>query len=477
MFDVIIVGAGVVGCAVARELSKYKGKFLVLERNNDVSCGTTKANSGIVHAGFDAKVGSKKAYFNVLGAKMYPKLAGELNFPFKQNGAFVLAFDEDKDGVLDDLLNRAKLNGVDGCEILSGDEIRKIEPNVSKDVTKGLYAKTSGIVSPYEMCIALAENAYQNGVMFEFEKEVKDIKKENGHFVILTSDGSKYESKLVINSAGLHADEINNMLSKTKYHITPRKGEYVLLDKEFAFYTKTTLFQLPTKMGKGILVTPTTHSNILVGPTAYDVVDKDQTWTTIEGLEDVWKKGTLSVPGLYKGGIITQFSGNRAHEDGNDFIVEFSKDVEGLYNLVGIESPGLASSPAIAKHAVDEVKDYLKLELNPAFNPNREAIRRIANMSSDELKEAIKENPLYGHVICRCEVVSEAEIVESIKRFPGAKDLDGVKRRTRAGMGRCQMGFCTPRIMEILARELGVDIKDITKKGGNSKMIVSEIKE
>ena len=230
-------------------------------------------------------------------------------------------------------------------------------------------------------------------------------------------------------------------------------------------------------MGKGILVAPTTHSNILVGPTAYDVEDKDQTWTTFEGLEEVWKKGTLSVPGLYKGGIITQFSGNRAHEDGNDFVVEFSKDVEGLYNLVGIESPGLASSPAIAKHAVDEIKDYLKLEANPNFNPNREAIKRIANMDSKELSELIKHNPLYGHVICRCEVVSEAEIVEAIHRFPGAKDLDGVKRRTRAGMGRCQMGFCTPRIMEILARELCIDFKDITKKGKNSKLIVSNIKE
>lgn len=477
MFDAIIIGAGVVGTAIAREISKYKGNFLVLERNNDVSCGTTKANSGIVHAGFDAKVGSKKAYFNVLGAKMYPDLAKELNFPYKQNGAFVLAFDEDKDGVLDDLLNRAKLNGVEGCEILSGDEIRKMEPNVSKEVTKGLYAKTSGIVSPYEMCIALAENAYSNGVEFEFEKEVKDINKVDDHFVVFTKDGKEYETKVVINSAGLHADEINNMLSSIKYHITPRKGEYVLLDKEFAFYTKTTLFQLPTKMGKGILVAPTTHSNILVGPTAYDVKDKDQTWTTFEGLEEVWNKGTLSVPGLYKGGIITQFSGNRAHEDKGDFVVEFASDVEGLYNLVGIESPGLASSPAIAKYAVDEVSKYLHLEKNPKFNPNREAIKRIANMSSDELKEAIKENPLYGHVICRCEVVSEAEIIESIHRFPGARDLDGVKRRTRAGMGRCQMGFCTPRIMEILARELGVDIKSITKKGKNSKLIVSDIKE
>ena len=327
------------------------------------------------------------------------------------------------------------------------------------------------------MCIALAENATTNGVRFEFEKEVKDITKVDNHFVVKCTDGSTYEAKVIINAAGLHSDEINNMLSNVKYSITARKGEYVLLDKEYSFYTKTTLFQLPTKMGKGILVAPTTHSNILVGPTAYDVLDKDQTWTTYEGLEEVWTKGTLSVPSLTKGGIITQFSGNRAHEAGGDFIVGFSSDVEGLYNLVGIESPGLASAPAIAEYAVKEVKDYMHLEFNPSFNPKREAIKRIAELSGDELNKLIKENPLYGHVICRCEVVSEAEIVEAIRRSPGAKDLDGVKRRTRAGMGRCQMGFCTPRIMEILSRELNVDFKDITKKGHNSKMIVSEIKE
>ena len=476
MYDVIIIGAGIIGTAISRELSKYKGNFLVLEKYDDVSCGTTKANSGIVHAGFDAKVGSRKAYFNVRGAKMFEALSKELDFPYKKNGAFVLAFD-DNTLVLDELMEKAKLNGVDNCEILSGDEIRKIEPNVSKSVTKGLYAKDSGIVSPYEMCIAMAENACTNGVKYEFNKEVKSIKKENDYFIITCKDNTTYETKVLVNSAGVHSDEINNMLSKYKYHITPRKGEYVLLDKEYSFYTKTTLFQLPTKMGKGVLVAPTTHSNILVGPTAYDTNLKDQTWTTYEGLEEVWNKGSLSVPSLNKGGIITQFSGNRAHEDGDDFIVEFSKDVKGLYNLIGIESPGLASSPAIAAYAVDEIKDYLKLEKNDKFIKNRKAITRIANLSSEELNKLIKENPKYGHVICRCEVVSEAEIIEAIHRVPGAHDLDGIKRRTRAGMGRCQMGFCTPRIIEIIAKELNVSVDSITKKGNDSKLIVSNIKE
>lgn len=476
MYDVIIIGAGIIGTAISRELSKYKGNFLVLEKYDDVSCGTTKANSGIVHAGFDAKVGSRKAYFNVRGAKMFEALSKELDFPYKKNGAFVLAFD-DNTLVLNELMEKAKLNGVDNCEILSGDEIRKIEPNVSKNVTKGLYAKDSGIVSPYEMCIAMAENACTNGVKYEFNKEVQSIKKENDYFIITCKDNTIYETKVLVNSAGVHSDEINNMLSNYKYHITPRKGEYVLLDKEYSFYTKTTLFQLPTKMGKGVLVAPTTHSNILVGPTAYDTNLKDQTWTTYEGLEEVWNKGSLSVPSLNKGGIITQFSGNRAHEDGDDFIVEFSKDVKGLYNLIGIESPGLASSPAIASHAVDEIKDYLKLEKNDKFIKNRKAITRIANLNSEELNKLIKENPKYGHVICRCEVVSEAEIIEAIHRVPGAHDLDGIKRRTRAGMGRCQMGFCTPRIIEIIAKELNVSVDSITKKGNDSKLIVSKIKE
>ena len=477
MYDVIIIGAGIIGTAISRELSKYQGSFLVLERYNDVSCGTTKANSGIVHAGFDAKVGSRKAFFNVRGQALFDKLSKELDFPYKKNGAFVLAFDEDKDNVLEGLLNKANANGVTDCEILTGDEIRKIEPNVNKEVTKGLYAKNSGIVSPYEMAIAYAENACSNGVKYEFLKEVVKIKKENDYFVLECSDNSKYETKVLVNAAGVHSDEINNMLSNIKYHITPRKGEYVLLDKEFSFYTEKTLFQLPTKMGKGVLVTPTAHSNILVGPTAYDTEMKDQTWTTVEGLDEVWKKGSLSVPSLSKGGIITQFSGNRAHEDNDDFIVGFSGDVEGLYNLIGIESPGLASSPAISLYASEEIAKHLGLKGNKSFNPIRKGIKHIANMSLDELDKAIDENPLYGHVICRCEVVSEAEIVEAIHRVPGAVDLDGIKRRTRAGMGRCQMGFCTPRIMEIISRELKIELEDITKRGNDSKLIVSKIKE
>ena len=476
-YDVLIIGSGIIGTSIARELSKFKANILVLDKENDVSCGTTKANSGIVHAGFDAKPGSRKAFFNVLGARMFKALKEELDFPYEENGAFVLSFSEDGHDTLLELLDRAEKNGVDECSIISGDEVRRIEPNVSKDVVEALYAKTSGIVSPYEMAIAMAENAGANGVKFEFNKEVVSLKKNGSLFEVKTKDGSLYEAKVVVNAAGVHSDEINNLISKNKYEIKGRKGEYVLLDKEYSYISNTTLFQLPTKMGKGILVTPTCHHNILVGPTALDIENKDNTWTTYDGLLEAFQKGTLSVPSLPRGGIITQFSGIRAHESHDDFTVEFSKDVEGLYNLIGIESPGLASSPAIATYAAKEIADYLKLLVNPDFNPIRKGIKHISHMNAAELKEAIKENPLYGHVICRCEVVSEAEIRDAIRRYPGARDLDGVKRRVRAGMGRCQMGFCTPRIMEILSEELNLSLEDITKKGEGSKIVVGGIKE
>ena len=477
MADILIVGSGIIGSSVARELSKYQADVTVLERANDVSCGTTKANSGIVHAGFDAVPGTKKAYFNVLGAKMYPELAKDLEFPYKKNGAFVLSFSPEGHSTLLELLDRAKKNGVEGCEIISGDDVRALEPNVSKDVVEALYAKESGIASPYEMCIAMAENAASNGVKFEFLKDVKDIKKENGEFVVKCADGSIYKGKVLVNAAGVHSDEINNMLSSHKYEITARKGEYVLLDKEFSYICERTLFQLPTVMGKGILVSPTTHGNIIVGPTAHDEDDKDLTWTTPAGLNEAWSKALLSVPTLPRGGIITQFSGIRAHASVDDFVVGFSEDVSGLYNLIGIESPGLASSPAIAEHAANEIAKYLGLKENKNFNPIRKGIKHISHMTTEELQEAIKENKEYGHVICRCEVVSEAEIREAIRRTPGAKDLDGIKRRVRAGMGRCQMGFCTPKIMEILSEELGLSLEEVSKRGKGSELVEGRIKE
>lgn len=472
--DIIIIGAGVVGCSIARELSRYNTSILVLEKENDVSVGTSKANSGIAHAGFDAKEGSLKAKFNVEGNKMMKKLSEELDFPFKQNGAMVLGFEDDSIDKIEELYHRGIANGVEQLRIIRHDEILKLEPEINDQVQVALLAPTSGIVSPYEMTIAYAENAASNGVTFVFGAEVNKIDRKGHTFVITTTDNQTYECETLINCAGVYADKIYELAANKKapFQIVPRKGEYCLLDKTYGYLTSHTLFQTPTKMGKGVLVTPTTHDNIIVGPNAHDEESKDDVDTSIEGLNEVWNKALLTMPHLPKRGIITQFAGLRAHaKNYDDFIVGYDNDVLNLYNVAAIESPGLTSAPAIAVHVAKEVAEKMKLSENKAFNPIRKGIPHFAYLSNEEREALIKENPLYGHIICRCEVVSEGEIVEAIRRVPGAKDLDGVKRRTRAGMGRCQMGFCTPKVMEIIARELHEDITSVTKKGHESFMV------
>ena len=471
MYDVLIIGAGVVGSAIARELSRWKLSIAVAEKENDVAMGTSKANSGIVHAGFDAKTGSNKAIYNVLGAKMYPKLAEELDFPYRKNGAFVLCFDEKEKGKLDDLLEQGKRNGVGGLSILTGDEVRAMEPNVSGEVVAALYAETSGIVSPYEMTVALAENACVNGVEFLLGEEVKNIEKSSFGFEVQLTDKTLW-AKVVINCAGVYADEIYNSLTGShNMTIVARKGEYCLLDKKCGGLTDKTLFQLPSNMGKGILVAPTTHGNVIVGPTATDIPDKDDVDTTFDGLNMAFNTATKSVPSLARRNIITQFAGLRAHCTDGDFVIGES-EVPNFYNVAGIESPGLSAAPAIAVDVAEEVAGKLEAVKNPDFVPKRKGIPCFAHMTDSEREELIATNPLYGKIVCRCENVTEGEIVDSIRRPLGATDLDGVKRRTRAGMGRCQMGFCTPRVMEILSRELGKDMTEITKFGKGSHIVV-----
>jgi glycerol-3-phosphate dehydrogenase len=474
MLDVIIIGSGIIGTSIAREIARYQANVLVIDKETDVACGTTKANSGIVHAGFDAESGSLKAKFNVIGNKMFDDLARELDFPFKRNGAMVLAFDAEQEKVLENLYQKGQVNGVEGLEIISGDEARRREPQISPAVTKALYAPTSGIVSPYEMAIAYAENAAANGVGFQFNAEVKKIEKLADGFRIITANNAYYETKAVINCAGVYADDLNNQVSEHKLQIIARKGEYFLFDKSNTDYTATTLFQTPSKMGKGVLVTPATHGNIIIGPTAKDVDDKDELATTVEGLQETWEKATKTMPSLNRKAIITAFSGLRAHSVTNDFIISFA-DVPGFYNVAGIESPGLSCAPAIAVHVSKEVAEYLRLEAKPDFIGTRKAIPHFAVLPDEKKAELIRENPLFGKIVCRCEVVTEAEIREAIAR--GATDLDGIKRRTRAGMGRCQAGFCTPRIMEILAQELKIDLTEITKNGRKSRVLIGRVKE
>lgn len=476
MKDIIVIGGGVIGCSIARELSRYKAEILVLERGNDVSVGTTKANSGIVHGGHDAKPGTKKAYYNVRGNAMFDALSKELDFPFRRNGSMVLCFDEAQKDGLTELYERGLKNGVEGLYIVEGnDQLKKLEPHVSDNAVAALVIPTGGIVSPYEMCVAYAENAAENGAQFRFHSEVVAIEKIDGGFAVKCSDGSQHEAKVVVNCAGVYADAINNMVCEEKLHITARKGDYVLMDKTCGYLADHTLFQLPTKMGKGILVTPTTHGNILVGPTATDVPDKDDVNTTADELNTAFNKALLTVPTLSRRNIITQFSGLRAHLDGDDFVIGESS-VEGFYNVAGIESPGLSCAPAIAVDIAHQVAQKLALSEKLHFEARRKGIPQFSKLSNVEREKLIEQNPLYGKIVCRCEMVTEGEIVDSIRRPVGAKDLDGVKRRTRAGMGRCQAGFCTPRIMEIIARELGCDMQEVTKRGGDSNVVVGRTK-
>ena len=477
MKDVIIIGGGVVGCSVARELSRFAADILLLERGNDVSVGTSKANSGIVHGGYDAKPGTLKAKFNVAGNAMFDALARELDFPFKRNGSMVLCFDKADIGKLFELKEQGVKNGVQGLYVLEGYEaVKAMEPYVSESVVAALVVPNGGIVSPYEMTIAYAENAATNGVEFRFGSEVTAIDRIDGGLQVTCADGFTAQAKYVVNAAGVYADVINNMISPDKMHITARKGDYELLDKTCGYMASHTLFQMPTKMGKGVLVTPTCHGNILVGPTATDVTDKDDVATTPEELASAFDRALLTMPSLNRRNIITQFSGLRAHLDTDDFVIGESAAVKGLYNVAGIESPGLSSAPAIAVHVAEEIAQKLSLGKNANFVAERKGIPHFATLSDEERQKLVAENPLYGRIVCRCETVTEGEIVEAIRRKPGAVDMDGVKRRTRQGMGRCQAGFCTPRVMEILSRELGVPMTEVTKRGGNSQFVIGRTK-
>lgn len=477
MTDILIIGGGVIGCSLARELARYNADITVLERGNDVSVGTSKANSGIVHAGFDAKPGTLKAKYNVAGNLAYDRLSRELDFPFRRNGSMVICFDERQLSTLTELYDRGLSNGVQQMYLLYGcDEIRKAEPYVTENAVAALVAHTGGIVSPYEMTVAYAENAAENGVNFRFLSQVTNICRIDGGFNVACADGFSVQARIVVNCAGVYADEINNMVCNTKLTIVPRKGDYVLLDKRCGYLADHTLFQLPSHMGKGVLVTPTTHGNILVGPTATEVGSKEDVSTTAEELNDTFTRACMTVPSLSRRNIITQFSGLRAHEVGDDFIVGES-EVPGFYNIAGVESPGLTCAPAIAEEMSAQIAEKLSLTAKATFNPCRRGIPHFAELDDDERARLIAADPLFGKIVCRCESVTEGEIVEAIRRNPGAKDLDGVKRRVRAGMGRCQAGFCTARVMEILSRELGIDMTDVTKRGGRSNIVVGRTDE
>lgn len=475
-FDVIIIGAGVTGCAVARELSRYDCSVLVIEKDEDVCCGTSKANSGIVHAGYDAKPGTLKAKMNIRGNEMMTSLCEELDIPFKKIGSLVVCTDEANRGGIEDLYQRGISNGVPGLEILEKDELREIEPNISDDAVCALYAPTAGVICPFRLNAALGECAEQNGVVFRFDTRVKDIRRTDDSWTVVT-DKDTYMARAVVNAAGCHADELHNLVSDTKYHITPRRGDYMLLDRSLDGFVKHVIFPQPTKMGKGILVTPTVHGNTLVGPTAIDTDDKDEAPVTSEGLSKVQEGAVKNVKGLPLKQVITGFSGLRAHEDGGEFILEEASGCPGFFDCVGIESPGLTACPAIGEYMAWLVSEKLGLVKKDSWNGICRDVIKPFELPAEERAALIKAHPEYGRIICRCETITEGEIIDSIRRPLGAKSLDGVKRRTRAGMGRCQGGFCSPRVMEILSRESGLPLDSITKSGGDSHIVTGRTKD
>lgn len=476
MYDVVIIGAGVTGSAIARELSRYQYDTIVLDKNSDVCEGTSKANSGIVHAGFDNEPGSVMAKMNVRGNAMMEQLAKDLDFSFKRNGSLVLCFDEKDLGKLEHLLEKGKKNGVPGIRIISKEEVKKMEPNITDDIAAALYAPSGGIVCPFGLTIAMAENACENGVAFQFNTEVLNIVPIEDGYKLETSKGV-IESKLVVNAAGVYADKFHNMVSDEKITIIPRKGEYCLMDKKVGDYVNSTIFQLPTIYGKGVLITPTVHGNLLTGPTAVDIEDKENTQTTADGLADLLKRVAVSVPTVPTRQIITSFTGLRAHWTEHEFIIQEVKGAPGFIDVAGIESPGLSSSPAIGEYVAELVQGIYQVEKKADFKATRKGIPNVAEASFAERQELIKKNPAYANVVCRCEVVTEGEIMDAIHRPLGATTLDGIKRRTRAGMGRCQSGFCAPKTVEILARELGKDVSEITKSGEGSNYLTGYNKE
>ena len=476
MYDVIIIGGGVSGAASARELSRYKVRACVLEKEEDVCCGTSKANSAIVHAGYDAAPGSLKAKLNVRGNEMMEQLSEDLDFPFQKTGSLVICLSGEEMPGLQEIYDKGVANGVKGLKILDREEVLGMEPNITDDVYAALYAPSAGIVCPFGMNIALAENACTNGVEFRFNTEVLDIRKTENGYEIHTNRGM-FQAKCVVNAAGVYADKIHNMVSKKKIHITPRRGEYCLLDKSAGTHVSRTIFSLPTKYGKGVLVTPTVHGNLLIGPTAVDIENKEGTNTTREGLDEVISKAGQNVKNLPMRQVITSFAGLRAHEDGSEFIIGEADDAEGFIDCAGIESPGLTSCPAIGGMVAEILREKLGLEEKENFISTRKGILNPNTLAKEERAELIRKEPAYGNIICRCEMITEGEILDAIRRPLGARSLDGVKRRTRAGMGRCQSGFCSPRTMEILARELHVNMSDITKSGGNSRLVVGVNKD
>lgn len=490
MYDVAIIGAGVAGGLLARTLAAYDLKICILEKEHDVAMGATRANSGIAHAGYDAEEGSLKAKLNVRGSRMMEQVTRELGVPYRRNGSMVIGFGDEDRQTIEMLYARGIKNGVEELRIIDGEEARKLEPGLSEAVTCALYAPTAGIVCPYELAIAAVGNAMDNGAELFLDFEVRHIEKQEDYYVITSGDCQEdggpsapgepsvprcVSARYVVNAAGIYADEIARLAGDDSIRIHPRRGEYLLLDRECGGLVSHTIFRTPSKKGKGILITPTVDGNLLLGPTSVDGEDKEDRATTQEGLDQIIARARENVKDLPLRKVITSFTGLRAAGNTGDFIIDSPRP--GFVNVAGIESPGLTAAPAIAEY-VAEMLVAQGLVLNPKadYRPIRKPVYAFRGASPEEKNEMIRRDKAYGRVVCRCETVTEGEIVAAIHQNPPARDLDGIKRRTRAQMGRCQGGFCMPYLMEILSRELGIPYEEITKSGKGSEINICKTK-
>jgi glycerol-3-phosphate dehydrogenase len=475
MYDVTVIGCGVVGASIAYELSKYNLSVAILEKENDISCGTTKANSAIVHAGYDPKPGTKMARLNVQGSKMMEDLCKRLSVDYKRIGSLVIAFDENDMNMIRELYRRGVENGVEGLQILDRQKALEIEWNLNPEIVGALYAPTAAVVNPWGLAIAMAETAVRNGAELHLNSAVTSIRNE-GEYYHLETTGGGIDTKYIVNAAGTHADVINDMAAKPFFKIIPVKGEYYLLDKSQGSVVNHTIFQTPNKDGKGVLISPTVHGNLIVGPTADPAKNADDVAVTAQGLEKIVKTATRSCTKVNFRESIRNFTGVRATTTEDDFIIEASKDAPRFVNAAAIKSPGLSAAPAIGI----EVKNILEsIGLTCVAKKDVVDTRKVTlfkNMTQEEKEEALKRDPHYGRVICRCETITEGDIMLAMHSPIPPVSIDGVKRRCNSGMGRCQGGFCGPRVHEIISRETGLPMTEICQDHAGSRLLVGETK-
>ena len=476
MFDCLVIGAGVVGTLVARKLSSYQLDIAVIEKESDVGNIVTMANSAIVHSGYDPVPGSLKAKLNVLGNKMFDQIADELDVEFERRGSLTVALYDSQLPLLEELAKRSAENGVP-VKLLSAKEVIEMEPNINPNVKGALFAPTAGLINPFQLPVHAMENAIDNGAKLFLDEKVIGIKKVNDHFEVKCESGNVYESKLIINCAGIYSEEIHKMIEPIDYKLTPRKGEYFILDHYSDSLVKHTIFPLPSEKGKGILVTPTTGGTYLVGPSAEVTFSKDDVSTDKMTLDEVKRQALDMVPSIPFNQVIRTFAGTRPTPSTHDFIIGFAKSDDHFINCSGIESPGLASSPAIAEYVVNEfVSKVLSLKKKDNFNPYVKKRVNLSKMSPEERSKFVKEHPAYGQIICNCEKISLGEILEEFESSVPPKTIKAVRKRTRAGFGKCQGGFCQPLVTTLLAKQFNLPLNKVLYQFKDSYVVRYKVK-